>query len=196
MRICRSLLSAITLLFLTTVPFTRAVASDFPPVNPAELKITSLPNQPGAAAFVLAHEEMDDDQLHYHSVYMRIKVLTEAGRERANVELPYNDRNFDISGIHGRTIHADGTIIPFEGKPFEKDIVKGAGIRYKVKTFTMPDVQVGSIIEYKYELRYDDDMLYAPHWILQDDMFQQHEHYIFKPWNREVLLPQDRKSDV
>lgn len=192
MRTCRFLFSAITLLFLATVPFTRAVASDFPPVNPAELKITSLPNQPGAAAFVLAHEEMDDDQLHYHSVYMRIKVLTEAGRERANVELPYNDRNFDISGIHGRTIHADGTIIPFEGKPFEKDIVKGTGIRYKVKTFTMPDVQVGSIIEYKYELRYDDDMLYAPHWILQDDMFQQHEHYIFKPWNREVVLPHGR----
>ncbi|MGE5110858.1 MAG: DUF3857 domain-containing protein, partial [Acidobacteriaceae bacterium] len=192
MRICRFLSSAITLLFLATVPFTRAVASDFPPVNPAELKITSLPNQPGAAAFILAHEEMDDDQLHYHSVYMRIKVLTEAGRERANVELPYNDRNFDISGIHGRTIHADGTIIPFEGKPFEKDIVKGAGIRYKVKTFTMPDVQVGSIIEYKYELRYDDDMLYAPHWVLQDDMFQQHEHYVFKPWNREVMLPHGR----
>jgi hypothetical protein len=171
---------------------TRTFSSDFPPVNPAELKITSLPSQPGAAAFILAHEEKDDDQLHFHSVYMRIKVLTEAGREHANVELPYNDRNFDIAGIHGRTIHADGTIIPFEGKPFEKVIAKGKDLRYKVKAFTMPDVQIGSIIEYRFELRYNDNMLYAPKWTLQEEMFQQHLHFIFKPWNREVMLAHGR----
>ena len=169
-----------------------AFAADFPPVNPAELKITSLPSQPGAPAFILEHEEHDDDQMHFHSVYMRIKVLTEAGRENANVELPYNDRNFDISGVHGRTIHADGTIIPFEGKPFEKVVVKGKDIRYKVKAFTMPDVQVGSIIEYKYELRYEDDMLFAPKWTLQEDMYQQKVHFIFKPWNRDVIMAHGR----
>jgi len=171
---------------------TRGSAADFPPVNPAELKITSLPSQPGAAAFILAHEEISDDQLHFRSVYMRIKVLTEAGREHANVELPYNDRSFDIAGVHGRTIHADGTIIPFEGKPFEKVIVKGQDVRYKVKTFTMPDVQVGSIIEYRYELRYSDEMLYAPKWTLQEDMFQQYVHFAFKPWGREVMLAHGR----
>lgn len=170
----------------------RSAAADFPPVNPAELKITSLPSQPGAAAFILDHEEVSDDRLHYRSVYMRIKVLTEAGREQANVELPYNDRNFDIAAIHGRTIHSDGTIIPFEGKPFEKVIVKGKDLRYKVKTFTMPDVQVGSIIEYKYELRYNDDMVFEPHWILQEDLFQQHLHFVFKPSDRDIVLPHGR----
>jgi hypothetical protein len=189
----RLLLSFISALLIFAAFFsTRSLASDFPPVNPAELKITSLPSQPGAAAYILAHEENDDDQLHFHSVYMRIKVLTEAGREHANVELPYNDRKFDIASIHARTIHADGTVIPFEGKPFEKVIAKGKELRYKVKTFTMPDVQVGSIIEYRYELRYGDEMLYAPHWTLQQDMYQQHVHYSFKPWNREVSLSHGR----
>lgn len=167
-------------------------AADFPPVNPAELKITSLPSQPGAPAFILEHEEHDDDQMHFHSVYMRIKILTEAGRENANVELPYNDRDFDISGVRGRTIHSDGTIIPFEGKPFEKVVVKGKDIRYKVKAFTMPDVQVGSIIEYKYEIRYEDNMLFAPKWVLQENMYQQQVHFVFKPYNREVVMAHGR----
>jgi len=183
-----------TLLFclLLTLPMPTFAWPDFPPVNQAELKITSLPSQPGASAFILSHEETNDDQIHFRQIYMRIKVLTEAGRERANVEIPYNDRNFDIAGIHGRTIHADGTIIPFEGKPFEKVIAKGKDIRYKVKAFTMPDVQVGSIIEYRYELRYNDEFLMAPHWTLQDDLYQQHVHYVFKPWDREVMLPHGR----
>ncbi len=189
----RALVLSVVQLFLVSVLLlTHSAAADFPAVNPAELKITALPSQPGAAAFILDHEEMSDDMLHYRSVYMRIKILTEAGREQANVELPYNDRNFDIAAIHGRTIHADGTIIPFEGKPFEKVIVKGKDLRYKVKTFTMPDVQVGSVIEYKYELRYNDDMLFEPHWILQENLFQQHLHFVFKPSDKDIMLPHGR----
>jgi hypothetical protein len=182
-----SLLLSFALLFTT-----RGVSADFPPVNSAELKITSVPNQPGAAAFILAHEEIDDDLLHFQSVYMRIKVLTEAGREHANIELPYNDRTFDIAAVHGRTIHADGTIIPFEGKPFEKVIVKGKDLRYKVKSFTMPDVQVGSIIEYRYEIRYNDNILIPPKWTLQETMYQQYVHYVFKPSDDDVLLAHGR----
>lgn len=172
----------------------RGQAADFPPVNPAELKITSLPNQPGAAAFVLAHEEIDDNDMHFRSVYRRIKVLTEAGREQANVELQYNDKTYDIAGIKARTIHADGSIIPFEGKPFEKVMVKGKDFQYKVKTFTMPDVQVGSIIEYRYELRYPDSIVIQPRWVLQEDLFQQYVHFTFKPTEREVSLPHDRST--
>ncbi|HEU5400191.1 MAG TPA: DUF3857 domain-containing protein [Terriglobales bacterium] len=192
MRLRALYFSAIQLLVFAILFAAASVGSDFPPVNPEELKITSLPNQPGAAAFILDHEETSDDVAHFRSVYMRIKVLTEAGRERANVELPYNDRGFDIAAVHGRTIHSDGTIIPFEGKPFEKVIVKGKDLRYKVKTFTMPDLQVGSIIEYKYELRYEDGMVFEPHWILQEDLFQKHLHFVFKPSDREILLPHGR----
>ena len=38
----------------------------------------------------------------------------------------------------------------FDGKVFEKIIVKAKGIKYLAKTFTLPDVQVGGIIEYYY----------------------------------------------
>ncbi len=64
---------------------------------------------------------------------------------------------YTIEDIQGSTIHPDGTIIPFTGKPYEKLIEKTQGIKYMAKVFTMPDVEVGSIIEYRYKLRYDDN---------------------------------------
>ena len=69
------------------------------------------------------------------------------------MELPYNRRGFSISEVSGRTIHPDGTVIPFEGKPFDKVLVKGRNIRIHVKAFTLPDVQVGSILDFRYSVR-------------------------------------------
>src|ERR1039458_5869499 len=104
---------------------------------------------------------------HMWSKYARIKVLTEAGKEYANVELKsYNSDagGYSINGIAGRTIHPDGTIIPFTGKPFDKLIEKSQSYKETAKVFTLPDVEVGSIIEYRYELRYDDQYYFAPSW--------------------------------
>jgi hypothetical protein len=160
-------------------------AADFQPISPDEMKVSDVPGHPGAPAIVLYHEEKNDDNLHYHEVYMRIKVLTEAGREQANVQLPYDRHAFKITDIKGRTVHADGSIVNFEGKPFDKSIVKGRDRKYNVKAFTLPDVQVGSIIEYRYDIRYDDDSLYSPHWVLQNELFQRNVRFTFKPWMKD-----------
>lgn len=156
-----------------------AFAVDWQAINPAELQITSLPEQPGAPAFVLYHEEIDNDQQHYHSLYMRIKVLTEAGRKYADIRIPYYREGFNISDIHGRTIHVDGSIVEFKGKPFDKDYVKSKTVKIKMKSFSLPDVQVGSILEYKYTIRYDSDRAMAPEWELQNELFQRNEHFAF-----------------
>ena len=62
------------------------------------------------------------------STYVRLKVLTESGKKYANVELGYASSNdngsISVDDIEGRTIHPDGTIIPFTGKPYEKLIEK------------------------------------------------------------------------
>jgi len=122
--------------------------------------MTSLPEQPGAAAVVLLREDVTDDPHNNRTVYMRIKVLTEPGRRYADVEIPYSRRHFTIKDVSGRTVHSDGTVVPFTGKPFDKVLVRrkerGQEQRYNVKSFTLPDVQVGSILEFRYELSYDD----------------------------------------
>jgi hypothetical protein len=47
-----------------------------------------LPEQPGVPAFVLLRQVVDDDSVGYEAVYVRIKVLTEAGRKYGDIEIP------------------------------------------------------------------------------------------------------------
>ena len=166
----------------------RAAPADWQPINPAELQMKDLHEQPGAPAFVLYREEVDNDQQHYHSEYVRIKILTEAGRKYADVQIPYDRQGMNITDVHGRTIHPDGSIVEFQGKPFDKDYVKSKSVRYKMKTFSLPDVQVGSVIEYRFTARYGDYSLWAPYWILQDDLFQRKEHFAFTATSGEIMM--------
>jgi hypothetical protein len=186
--------------FMCSLSAPWAVAEDWPPIDPADLALKSIPQQPGAAAVILLREENDDDPLHFHSTYERIKILTEAGREHADIELPYSRKNFRIDSISGRTIHADGSIVPFEGKPFDKTVARGRGFRYNVKAFTLPDVQVGSIIEYRYSLRYDDNSFYSPEWVVQRNLFQKHASFKFIPFqftssSVSLIIGHDRIAD-
>jgi hypothetical protein len=47
----------------------------------AELKMTDDPKAPGADAVYLYREETQDDNIGFQSVYERIKVLTEKGKD-------------------------------------------------------------------------------------------------------------------
>lgn len=173
-----------------------AKADDWPAVTAEELSMKTLPEQPGAAAVVLLREEVFDDANNHRTVRMRVKVLTEAGRKYADVEIPYSRRHFTIYDVSGRTIHSDGSVVPFTGKPFDKVMVRrkerGKEERYQVKSFTLPDVQVGSILEYGYHLSYDDHSFYAPEWEVQTDLFQKKAAFKFLPYPGLLQLAHDR----
>jgi hypothetical protein len=67
---------------LALAPFVlglQSLAFDWPPIAPEDLSMTSVKEQPGAPAVVLQREEIDDDMNNAHSVYERIKILTDAG---------------------------------------------------------------------------------------------------------------------
>lgn len=154
-----------------------------------ELSMTSEPKAPGASAIYLFREETTEDHLHMFSVYERIKILTEGGKERANVELKYQasgDIHYTLSEIAGRTIHPDGTIVPFTGKPYERMVVKTQGYKEKAKVFTLPDVTVGSIIEYRYKLRWEDNWYSSPNWIIQKDLYVRKAHFLWRPTDRQL----------
>jgi hypothetical protein len=164
--------------------------------TPEELSMTSQPQVPGAAAVYLFREETTDDKLHSFSIYTRLKVLTDRGKEYSNVELNYahshEGASFTVEDIQGRTIHPDGTIIPFTGKPYDKLVEKTQGVKFMAKVFTMPDVEVGSIIEYRYNLRYDDYYFVAPKWYIQSDLFTRKAHYTWKPTGKTLISSDDR----
>src|SRR5215469_15849774 len=79
-----------------------------------ELKMTSDPRYPDAAAVFLNYEQKTDNLVGYESVYARIKILKESAKELATVtvEYPKSPAFAGIAAIQGRTIHADGTIVP------------------------------------------------------------------------------------
>src|SRR4029078_11144424 len=101
-----------------------ALRAQFPAPTKEELEMTSDPKAPGTDAVYLYREETTDDNLHYHAIYVRIKVLTEKGKELATVRSPYERHSFKIADIKGRTIHSDGTVIPLTAKPSDLMDVK------------------------------------------------------------------------
>ena len=93
--------------------------------TPEELSMTSQPQVPGAAAVILYREETVDDEAGSWTYYYRIKILTQTGRDRySNVSIAYpvqsSNLYYNITNIAGRTIHSDGSILPFTGKPFQR----------------------------------------------------------------------------
>jgi hypothetical protein len=166
-------------LLLSLLPL--AAYSQFQQPTDEELKMTSDPKAPGAAAAILNLEEVTDDPLHYHSFYERIKVLEEKGKELATVELPYWHGEFKITDIKGRTIHSDGTVIPLDVKPEDLMVTKAGQTQLNKRVFTLPSVEVGSILEYRYELRYDDNIFSSPEWQVQQPYFVHKAHYAFTP---------------
>src|ERR1039457_600580 len=170
-----------TLLFIT-IATPAFVLAQFQPPTPEELKMTSDPKAPGAAAVYLNIEETTNDPIHYHSFYARIKVLQEKGKELATVEIPYQRGNYKVTDIKGRTIHSDGSIIPLTGKPEDLLIVKKGDREVGRKVFTLPSVEIGCILEYRYDLSYDDNHYSSPSWEIQRPYFVHSAHYAFLPF--------------
>lgn len=139
----------------------------------------TYPAAPDAPAVFLYREETVDDNIHVHTIYERIKILSEKGKEIfGDIEIPYA-AGFSIRGVTGRTIHSDGTVVPFTGKPYDKLLVKEGNERVNAKVFSMPDVQVGSILEFRWVLGYDDSYYLPPIWYIQEHMPVVKAHYHF-----------------
>ena len=144
----------------------RVQAEDWPAIQPDELTMTSEPAAPGAPAIYLYRQVDRDDSGHEERVYERIKILTEAGRDKANIELRYTKNSQAIAFIKARLIRPDGTISNFDGKIDDKALVSVADQQLMAKTFTLPLATVGSILELRYTLRLDYRYIYDSHWIL------------------------------
>lgn len=154
-----------------------ARADDWMPVTPAELHMTEEPKAPRAPAIYLYRQVDRDDNGSYEKVYVRLKILTDEGRKYGNVEIPFNADREHIVSVEARSIRPDGSIVPFDGKVYETTIVKAHGVRYFAKTFTLGDVQTGSIIEYRYTRRLDPRLIFDSHWILQGELFTRYGKY-------------------
>jgi hypothetical protein len=167
-------LYALLLLFLVS-PILRA---QFQQPTDDELKMTAEPKAPGAAAIYLYREETSDYLTHLQNFYVRIKVLQEKGKELATVRVPYLPGFDKVADIRARTIHSDGTIIPFIEKPSDQLDIKTKSFQENTVVFTLPSVEVGSILEYRYSV-FNQGITTELTWWIQQPYFVRKAHYSF-----------------
>jgi len=167
----------LVLLTACFAPIPASAGEDWLPVTSEELKMTSEPKAPGAQAIYLYRQVDRDDQENREHFYSRIKILTEEGRKYGDVEIPFLKGHGDIKNIQARTIRPDGSVANFDGRVYEKMIVKAKGVKYLAKTFSLPDVQVGSIIECRYISDSEQGYIFDSQWLLSEELFTKHAKF-------------------
>jgi hypothetical protein len=183
-----------------------SAGDEWQPISQEELKMTSEPKAPGAPAIILFRQVDRDDsnpRTPHEYNYVREKILTEEGRKYADVDIPLIKGQWGIASIRARTIRPDGSIANFDGKVYEKEIVKARGLKYLAKTFTLSDVQPGSIIEYHYMIDFAENYVFNSNWVLSNDLFIKSAKYTLKPYAEWALqlswpngLPESVKPPV
>jgi Domain of Unknown Function with PDB structure (DUF3857) len=167
-----------------------SAGDEWQPISQDELKMASEPKAPGAPAIIL-YRQVDRDDSNVRSPheynYVREKIFTEEGRKFADVEIPLVKGQWEIVSIKARTIRPDGTIVNFDGKIYEKEIIKARGIKYLAKTFSLSDVQPGSIIEYHYMIDFAEYYVFNSNWVLSDDLYSKSAKFTLKPYGEWAL---------
>jgi hypothetical protein len=154
---------------------------EWQPVSAEDLRLTTEPKAPGAPAIYLYRQVDRDDRESREVTYERIKILTEDGRKYADIEVPFVKDRAKVVGVKARTIQPDGTIADFDGKVYEKTVVKAKSVKYLAKTFTLPNVRVGTIVDYRYTVNLNTQYVYDSGWILSGELFTKRARFSLKP---------------
>ena len=165
-----------------------AFSSNFPPVSQAELKMTSEPKAPGAPAVILYRQVDRDDSAQgdfHQDNYYRIKILTEEGRKNADIEIPFVRGLEQVIRIQARTTRPDGTTVDFDGNVVDKLLVKARGLKMLAKTFTLPAVEPGCVIEYSYTI--DLQHAYNSEWILSEPLYTKSARFSLRPYKSSFV---------
>jgi len=87
--------------------------------------------------------------------YVRIKVFNDRGREsqsKVDIYAPqFGGRTFRISEVAARTVKPDGSAVEVKKEDiYDRTVLKANGLRVNAKSFALPGVVPGSIVEYRW----------------------------------------------
>jgi hypothetical protein len=165
-----------------------SAGDDWPAIAPADLTLKDNPASPGADAMILYRRSHIDARRanidgSFDEEYIRIKIFTpEGAKEEMNQGIRFLKEESDIKDIRARTIRPDGSIVNFDGKVFETTVEKTGENRYLAKTFTLPNVEPGCIVEYKYRQQFNPHFLYGEHWVVSGRLFTRDASFSIAPY--------------
>jgi len=130
-------------------------AQQWKPIDPSHLELKAPVVEKEADAEVLLWEVYINDSSPTttdFTHFIRIKVFSDRGKEsQSKVDLPYFT-GVQIKDISGRTVKPDGSIIDLKKESiFDRELVKYGRYKIKAKSFAMPGIEPGSIVEYRWK---------------------------------------------
>ena len=145
------------IIFILAAAATQLFAVDWPPLNPADLALKTPKIEPDADAEGLLWDvhvsttrkgtTIDTSYVNY----LRVKIFNDRGRDKfTTVDISFS-KSENISDIAGRTIRPNGEIVELKKDAvFERVLTRAGGVKEKVKSFAMPAVESGGIVEYRW----------------------------------------------
>ncbi len=161
------------------------------PVSPAELQMkTPLVEADADAEAIFWEVKLDDkksSRLSY-SHYVRVKIFTERGREKfSKFDIPFI-KGKKVENVAARVVKPDGSTV--ELKPtdiFERDIITIRKIKVKAKSFAVPGIEPGVIVEYQYDETIKGDSASGERLVFQRDIPMQKVTYSVRPYKGKNL---------
>ncbi|MDQ3801724.1 MAG: DUF3857 and transglutaminase domain-containing protein [Acidobacteriota bacterium] len=160
-------------------------------VTPAELEMKAPQVEPDADAEAIFWEVQLDDKkrkkLSYNH-YVRVKIFTERGREKfSKFDIPFY-KGRKVEDVAARVIKPDGTIVELRPADiFEREIIKAGRVRIQAKSFAIPGIEPGVIVEYRYVEVVKNDSLNDERLIFQRDIPMQRVTYYVRPYEGMFL---------
>lgn len=120
--------------------------------------------------------------------YVRLKVFTREGAEKnGTIDISYGPKT-SIVDIAGRTIRADGTIAELKKEAVhEQEVLRFGKLRLHKKSFAMPGVEPGAIVEYRWREVRDNSALRYLRLEFQRELPVQRVIYLLKPLSLEFM---------
>ena len=154
-------------------------------VSQAELDMKTPLVEPDADAEAIFWEVRLDDKKGgkmFYNHYVRVKIFTERGRERfSKFDIPF-DKDKKVEEVAARVIKPDGTINELQpGDIFERELFKAGKISIKAKSFAVPGIEPGVIVEYQYKETLKGDSANNERLFFQRDVPMQKVTYYVRP---------------
>jgi hypothetical protein len=184
---------AFGLLFCVFAAFGHATPEDivWRPITPEELQMTKPKVEPDADAEAIFWEvRLDDKRLSKltYNHYVRVKIFTERGRERfSKMDIPFL-KGKKVENVAARVIKPDGSIVELKPEDvFEREIAKAGKAKVKAKSFAVPGIEPGVIVEYQYTESIQGDSASGERLIFQRDIPMQRVTYYVRPYSGTTL---------
>lgn len=188
----QTLLLTLTVFIFSVAPVL-AFGDEWKPISPAELQMKTPKVEPGADAEAIFWEvRIDDSSSEDLSMrhYVRIKIFTERGRESySKIDIPFVKGKSKIKEIAARIIRPDGTIVEITEKDvIEREIIRANKIKVRAKSFAVPNIEPGVIVEYRYREAIEDAGAVGMDLEFQKDIPVQSLSYYYKPYSKKDPL--------